>query len=676
MKNLNDSVSTLNGVGPKKQEALFDLDIHTIFDLLTYFPFRYEDFVPKEIQEIVDQQTVTLKGEIAAEPTISFYGRRKSRLTVHLLIDHDVIPVTFFNQAWLKKQLQIGHKVLVHGKFNAVSKSMTGIKLMKSNSKNNFSAIYSVNNKITQKTLQQIIQQAFTEYYDVINDFVPKWIIDKFRLESFKKVIHDLHFPKNHDDVKAALRTAKFNEFFLFQMQLQTIKTNHQKNKDARIMADKLTLMPFIEKLPYHLTGAQDCVVNEILADLHRPYVMNRLLQGDVGSGKTVVAAIAILSTILSGKQAVMLAPTEILAEQHANGLAKLFAGTDVNIALLTGATPVSDRKQMLPRIKNGEINLIIGTHALFQDKVKYNDLGLAVIDEQHRFGVNQRRKMREKGKATNVLSMTATPIPRTLSITAYGEMDVSVIDELPGGRKPIKTTWIKNSQIKTMLNFLQKHLKNNEQAYVIVPLIEESEVMDMRNVTETFEKFQQYFGNKYKVGLLHGKLNENEKNTVMQDFKDNKTQILVSTTVVEVGVDVSNASVMVIFDADHFGLAQLHQLRGRVGRGSQQSYCVLIADPKTEIGIKRMNVMSSSTDGFFISQKDLELRGPGDLLGKQQSGLPSFQVGDPIADLNILSAAQDVAKQVTDNENWKDLDENQELLKNLITLNENTSFD
>lgn len=676
MKSLTDSVGVLNGVGPKKQEALFDLGIHTIFDLLTYFPFRYEDFLPKQINQIVDQQTVTLKGKIAAEPTINFYGRRKNRLTVRLLVEHDVIPVTFFNQSWLKKQLTVGQAVLIHGKFNEAARSMTGIKLLKANDEKNFSAIYSVNKKITQKNLQQIIQQAFQAYGDVIDNFVPQWIIDKFRLEPLKQVIHDLHFPDNRNEVKAALRTAKFNEFFLFQMQLQTIKTSHPKDEKARIMADKLTLMPFIEGLPYQLTEAQDRVVNEILADLHRPYLMNRLLQGDVGSGKTVVAAIVILATILSGKQAVMLAPTEILAEQHANGLAKLFAGTNVNVALLTGDTPAAARKQLLPRIKNGEINLIIGTHALFQDKVKYKDLGLAVIDEQHRFGVNQRRKMREKGKATNVLSMTATPIPRTLSITAYGEMDVSVIDELPGGRKPIKTTWIKSSQIKTMLNFLRKHLKNHEQAYVIVPLIEESEVMDMRNVTETYEKFTQTFGDDFKVGLLHGKLNDAEKNQVMQDFKANKTQILVSTTVIEVGVDVSNASVMVIFDADHFGLAQLHQLRGRVGRGSQQSYCILIADPKNEVGIKRMNVMSSSTDGFFISQKDLELRGPGDILGKQQSGLPSFQVGDPIADLNILSAAQDVAKQVTDNENWQKLDENQTLLKHLNTLNENTSFD
>lgn len=676
MKSLHDSISDLKGVGPKKQEALFDLDIHTIFDLLTYFPFRYDDFKVSNLSELKDQQLTTISGVVAAEPTVNFFGRKKNRLIFRLLVGRDVIPVTFFNQAWLKKQIEVDQKILVYGKFSASQKSLLGMKILKGNTSERFSPIYSVNSKITQKTLRQLITNAFKDYQSVITEFLPQWIIKKYRLESFLSVIKNMHFPKSPSDVKLAKRTAKFEEFFLFQMQLQTIKNQHQKDDNARISADKLDLMPFIDKLPYQLTAAQDRVVNEILADLHRPYTMNRLLQGDVGSGKTVVAAIAILATIWSKKQAVMLAPTEILAEQHANGLAELFQNLGINVALLTGDTPQQARKQILPRIKDGSINLVIGTHALFQDKVKYHDLGLAVIDEQHRFGVKQRRKMREKGKATNILSMTATPIPRTLSITAYGEMDVSVIDELPGGRKPIKTTWIKSAQIRTMLNFLWKHLKNGEQVYVVVPLIEQSETLDMRNVNDTFEKFKQEFNPKFSVGLLHGSMNDEDKKNVMQDFKANKTNILVSTTVIEVGVDVSNASIMVIFDANHFGLAQLHQLRGRVGRGSQQSYCVLIADPKNEVGVKRMDVISSSTDGFLISQKDLELRGPGDILGNQQSGIQNFKIGDPIADLNILSTAQEVAKEITDNEEWKQLDENQELIRCLKILNKNTSFD
>ncbi|POH04068.1 ATP-dependent DNA helicase RecG [Fructilactobacillus lindneri] len=676
MKNLDDPISKLKGVGPKKQEDLFDLNIKTIFDLLNYFPFRYDDFRMKDLSQLQDQQTVTLKGKIAVEPTVNYFGKRRNRLIIRLLVGNDVIPISFFNQPWLKKNLIVGQEILVYGKFDSNRKTMSGIKIINETKNQGYNSIYSVNSKITQKSLKQIIEQAYSEYQDVIEDFVPNWIIKKYRLENLKNVIKTMHFPKSQADVKGARRTAKFNEFFLFQMRLQTVKGQKQKSEKAKIMSDKLTLMPFIDKLPYELTAAQDKVVNEILYDLHRPYQMNRLLQGDVGSGKTIVAALAILATVLSHKQAVMLAPTEILAEQHANSLAKLFKDTDINIALLTGDTPNSARKQLLPRIKDGKINLIVGTHALFQDTVQYHDLGLAVIDEQHRFGVNQRRKMREKGAATNVLSMTATPIPRTLSITTYGEMDISVIDELPGGRKPIKTTWIKNNQVRLMLNFLKKHLKNHEQAYVVVPLIDESDSVDMRNVTDTYEKFEQTFSPTYQVGLLHGQMNDEDKNQVMDDFKKNKTQILISTTVIEVGVDVSNASVMVIFDADHFGLAQLHQLRGRVGRGQQQSYCILIADPKNKTGIERMNVMSSSTDGFFISQKDLELRGPGDILGKQQSGIPNFKVGDPISDVNILSAAKNVATRVTDEDNWQQLAKNKNLVERLNAINNNTSFD
>ncbi|USS85299.1 ATP-dependent DNA helicase RecG [Fructilactobacillus myrtifloralis] len=676
MKSSLDPVGTLKGVGPKKQAALADLNIQTVFDLLTYFPFRYEDFRSQALTDLHDQQTVTLKGTVAAEPVVNYFGRRKNRLLLRLMVGHDVVVVTFFNQPWLKKQVEVGQTILVHGKFNAQKQSLTGMKLLQP-SEQTVQSIYSVNHQITQKTMHDLIKTAYAEYQDTLEDFVPTWIRTKFRLEPLKTVIREMHFPSTPEAVQAARRTAKFNEFFLFQMRLQTLKHRHQReNQAACIKTDKLTLQPFLNDLPYQLTDAQHRVVGEILTDLQRPVPMNRLLQGDVGSGKTVVAALAILATVLAGQQAVLLAPTEILAEQHANSLAQLFAGTNVNIALLTGDTPAKARRQLLPRIKAGQIDLVVGTHALFQKNVRYHHLGLAVIDEQHRFGVNQRKQMREKGAATNVLSMTATPIPRTLSITAYGEMDVSVIDELPGGRKPIKTTWIKSSQEATMLKFVKKHLQQGEQAYVVVPLIDESDAVEMRNVMMTYTAFQEQLGSDFHVGLLHGQMNEADKNQVMDDFKANRTQVLVSTTVIEVGVDVSNASIMVIFDADHFGLAQLHQLRGRVGRGTQQSYCILIADPKNKVGIKRMNVMSSSTDGFFISQKDLELRGPGDILGKQQSGIPNFNVGDPVADVNVLSAAQEVAKMVTDDAEWMQKPENQNLVRQLHALNNQTSFD
>ncbi|ETO40202.1 ATP-dependent DNA helicase RecG [Fructilactobacillus florum 8D] len=676
MQSIDDPVAALKGVGPKRSMALRDLGIMTVFDLLTYYPFRYDDFKIQNLHQLHDQQSVTLKGTIANSPTVNYFGKRRNRLLFRLQVGKDIIPVSFFNQAWLKKQLQPGAEVLVYGKINTARMTMTGMKIIQPQQQTGLQGIYPVNRQITQKQLRDLIQTTYSEYRNVIVDFVPTKIREKYRLEPLATVIKYLHFPKNEIEIQTARRTAKFDEFFLFQMRLQTAKHHRKQTPKAQIMTDKLTLQPFLNQLPYQLTAAQQRVVSEIVADLHRPFPMNRLLQGDVGSGKTIVAAIAILATVLAHKQAVLLAPTEILAEQHANGLAQLFANQPVRIALLTGDTARTARNQLLPRIKSGEINVIVGTHALFQPTVKYHELGLAVIDEQHRFGVNQRREMREKGPATNVLSMTATPIPRTLSITAYGEMDISVIDELPGGRKPIKTTWIRSNQLDSMLRFVKKKLQQNQQIYVVVPLIAESEAVDMRNVQDTYETFQRAFADEYRVGLLHGQLKDAEKNQVMADFKNNQLQILVSTTVIEVGVDVSNASVMVIFDADHFGLAQLHQLRGRVGRGSQQSYCILIADPKNKVGTERMNVISASNDGFFIAQKDLELRGPGDLLGKQQSGLPTFQVGDPIADVKILSVAQTVAAQITDDQQWTRQPENQHLATRLSTLNNNTAFD
>lgn len=341
------------------------------------------------------------------------------------------------------------------------------------------------------------------------------------------------------------------------------------------------------------------------------------------------------------------MAPTEILAEQHANNLQALFEGLPVNIVLLTGSTKPAVRKEILPRLASGEINLIIGTHALIQEGVDYHRLGLVVIDEQHRFGVAQRQALRQKGANPDVLAMTATPIPRTLAITSYGEMDISVIDELPAGRKPITTHWIKNAQIDSAIQFVLRELAAGHQAYVVTPLIEESEAVDMKNAQAIYERFSAYFAPQhYQVGLLHGRMKNDEKEAVMQAFKENQYQVLVATTVIEVGVDVKNATVMMIYDADHFGLAQLHQLRGRVGRSDQQSYCILIADPKNKNGVDRMRVMTETNDGFVVSQKDLELRGSGDVLGKKQSGLPDFKVGDPIADLTMLSVAQDEAKK------------------------------
>lgn len=677
MTSLSDSVATLAGVGPKRVQALKGLEIANINDLLTYFPFRYEDLQAKDPAELTDQAKVTLKGTVAGAPVLTRFGRKKNRLNFRLLLDeHTVIPVTFFNQPWLKDKLEVGNEIVVYGRFDAKRQSLAGMKILAS-ADSGMGSIYPANKEIRQGTIQKLVESAYAAYEPVIVDLIPEDLREQYRLLHRKQMIHDMHFPADANAAQAARRTAKFEEFYLFELRLQIVRQQDHTLHGQALHYDLPKLKAFIDSLPYELTRAQKKVVNEICFDLKRPVHMNRLLQGDVGSGKTVVAAIAMYAAITAGAQAALMAPTEILAEQHANNLAKLFADFPVNVALLTGATKAAARKTLLPQIKNGGVNLLIGTHALIQPEVAYQHLGLAVIDEQHRFGVNQRQALREKGQQPDVLAMTATPIPRTLAITAYGEMDVSVINELPAGRQPIKTTWIRSNQVDATLRQVKAELSTGSQAYVVTPLIEESEAVDMKNAEAIYARFKEQFEPDYKVGLLHGQMKDDEKNAIMTAFKANEFQVLVATTVIEVGVDVPNATLMIIYDADHFGLAQLHQLRGRVGRGKRASACILIADPKNQLAVERMTTMTSTTDGFVLSQKDLELRGPGDILGRKQSGVPDFKVGDPVADLNILSVAQQAAKETVASPDWADKDQNLALAAFLsTTAHQNTTMD
>jgi len=657
---LSDSVQVLPSVGPKRLEALQDLGISTIEDLLTYFPYRYDDLKSKELAEIQNDEKVTLSGTVASEPVVSYFGRHRNRLVFRLLIKNDVVPVTFFNQPWLDKQVVVGEEIAVYGRFDGNKKTLSGMKIIKA--AEGMDSIYPASKSIRQSTIRNLIEVAWDKYQNEIQTIIPSAIRQRYKLMDRKLMIHDMHFPDGQYAAKLARRTAKFEEFFIFQMRLQLVKQADRLEDGVSIEYIISELTDLIASLPFELTDAQKRVVNEICVDLKRPTHMNRLLQGDVGSGKTIVAALAVYATITAGYQTALMAPTEILAEQHAENLQKTFKDFPVNIVLLTGSTKVAVRKQILPRIKNGEVNLIIGTHALIQDEVQYHKLGLVIIDEQHRFGVHQRQILREKGERPNVLAMTATPIPRTLQITSYGEMDISVIDELPAGRKKIKTTWLRSNETDKALRFVRDQLTLGRQIYVVTPLIEESEVMDMRNAQAIYDRLRTDFEPAYKVGLLHGRMKSNEKEDVMRAFKANEFQVLVATTVIEVGVDVPNATVMMIYDADHFGLAQLHQLRGRVGRSSLASYCLLIADPKNQQAIERMEVMTKTNDGFVLSQRDLELRGSGDILGNKQSGLPEFNVGDPVADLKMLSIAQEEANEITDDENWEREPDNQVL--------------
>ena len=679
MKSLADPVSVLKGVGPKSAVALNKLGINTVGNLLLEYPFRYDDFAVRRLSDIADQEKVTLKGTVASEAVLTRFGRKKSRLNFRLLVEHDVIMVTFFNQPYLAQKVETGKEMAIYGKWDGRHQRLAGMKILFNAGANDIAGVYRSSKDVQQATVKKLVKQAYELYGDVLTEIIPEETRRKFKLLPRKIMIHDMHFPENQQAASLARRSAVFDEFFRFQVKMQFIKKIQHKEHGIKISYDNDQVKMFIATLPFELTAAQKKVVNEICSDLHHTVHMNRLLQGDVGSGKTVVAAIALYAAVTAGVQAALMAPTEILAQQHAEKLDHLFAKFNVNVALLTGSTAsrVKVRRELLKHLKDGQIDIVVGTHALIQNDVVFKNLGLVITDEQHRFGVNQRQKFKKKGIMPDVLAMTATPIPRTLAITMYGEMDVSTITELPKGRLPIETVWLREKQLGEAIIFLKKQLSFGAQAYVISPLIEESEMMDLKNAEEIFAKLKKQMEPEYHVGLLHGRMKGSEKNEVMAAFKNKKFDILVSTTVIEVGVDVPNATMMLILDADRFGLAQLHQLRGRVGRGKKQSYCFLIADPKNEYGVARMKVMSETNDGFIIAQKDLELRGQGDILGNKQSGVPDFKVGDPVTDLRILQAAQQEAAQIINDPEFTHKSTNKGLINYLRhELDKGISFD
>lgn len=655
MKQLSDSVATLSGVGPKRVETLKTLHIETINDLLTHYPFRYDDIQEKKLEEISDQEKVVLKGIAISDGVVNYYGHKKSRLVFRMMVEQAVITVTFFNQPFLKNKIHSSEEIAIFGKWDAKKKSLTGLKIMATQQQEEeFAPIYSVNKHIKQQTLVQLIKQGVERYGELVEENLPDYLLDKYKLMPKQQAVRAMHFPESIEENRLAKRRLAFEEFFLFQLKMIQLKEEETAKEHGNpILYDVDELKQFIKTLPFELTNAQKRVVNEICADMRSPYHMHRLLQGDVGSGKTMVAALALFAAHTASYQGALMVPTEILAEQHMESLSELFENTPVRVSLLTGSTKTKARRQILTELAEGDIDILVGTHALIQEEVQFKNLGLVITDEQHRFGVNQRKILREKGNHPDVLFMTATPIPRTLAITAYGEMDVSIIDELPAGRKPIETRWALPKQLDSILATMRELLRQGQQAYVICPLIEESEMLDVKNATEIYEHLSTFFSPTYHVDLLHGKMKADEKDTIMQKFKDNDTQVLVSTTVIEVGVNVPNATMMVIIDADRFGLAQLHQLRGRVGRGKKASYCVLIANPKSEQGKERMKIMTETTDGFVLSQKDLEMRGPGDFFGAKQSGLPEFKVGDMVADFIMLETAREEAISLWKTPDW-----------------------
>ncbi|MCF6410529.1 ATP-dependent DNA helicase RecG [Pseudalkalibacillus salsuginis] len=651
-------VTHVKGIGEARGEELADLKVYTVNDLLMYFPYRYEDFKVRDLTELKHDEKATIEGKVHSEPSLRYFGRKKSRLTVRVLVGKYLVTAVFFNRAFLKKQLAIGQPVTITGKWDQNRLTITAQHVVFGHpeSDETIEPVYSIKGDWTVKRLRKVIRLCIQQYLDSVEDILPEELRKQYKLVKRREAIQWIHTPVTHDHLKHARRYFVYEELLMFQLKMQWWRKQEKEKSDGiERKFNQSEIESFIGSLPFPLTGAQNRVVDEILKDLRSPYRMNRLLQGDVGSGKTIVAAISMYALVTTNMQSALMVPTEILAEQHCESMTRLFNDFNIEVELLTSSIKGKRRKDILERVRSGDVDILIGTHALIQDEVQFSNLGLVITDEQHRFGVEQRKVLRLKGMTPDVLFMTATPIPRTLAISVFGDMDVSTIDEMPAGRKPIETYWAKHGMLDRVLGFIEKELNRGRQAYVICPLIEESDKLDFQNAVDVHAQLVHYFTN-FNVGLMHGRLSFDEKEEIMARFSKNQVQVLVSTTVVEVGVNVPNASVMVVYDAERFGLSQLHQLRGRVGRGDAQSYCILIADPKSDVGKERMQIMTETNDGFELSQRDLELRGPGDFFGKKQSGLPDFKVADLVHDYRALEVARnDAAKMVNSEVFWKD---------------------
>lgn len=631
----------IKGLGKKTEELLHKLKIINTKDLVEYYPYRFQYIKKSKIEELRQDDQIVIDGIIESMPNVYFFGKKKNRMTFKLNIGTTIMNVSIFNRAFLKSKLLIGTEVTVIGKYDKLHNQIgaSDIRLERLEQET-IEPIYHTTSGISGKQINNYIKLAlpFTE----VEDYIPEEYIKKYKLIEKKKAIYLLHNPTDKNLLIPAIARMKYEELFLFMLKMNYLKQNKQLKIGVAKLFNETKVKELIETLPFTLTEDQMTCVEEIKDDLKSMKRMNRLVQGDVGSGKTIVAFIAAYMNYLSGYQSVMMAPTEILAIQHYENAKKILEPFDVKVALLTGKIKTKERKKIYKEIEEGSINFIIGTHAVFTEDVIYKNVGLIITDEQHRFGVNQRSNLRSKGITPDVLYMSATPIPRTYALTIYGDMDVTNIKNSPMGRKEIITTLKNESEIKEVLEAMYKELKANHQVYVVAPLIEESDKSDLENIISLEEKMNKAFGKLYKIGILHGKMKNEEKEDVMTKFQNNEIQILISTTVIEVGVDVKNATMMVIFDSFRFGLSALHQLRGRVGRSNLQSYCILISNKETE----RLDILTKTNDGFKISEEDFRLRGAGDIFGERQSGDMSFKLSDIKKDFKILVRAKEDSQE------------------------------
>ena len=643
----------VKGLGPKSLSLLAKMNINTINDLVTHYPFRYELLKRGNLEETKDGDSIIIDGRIESMPILMRFKAGLNKMNFRLLTHNGPVGISIFNRAFLKSHLTVGTIVTVIGKLDKKKNVITAsdIKFEGLTSKVKIEPVYHLTNGITNKNMHNYINMAMLMYSSEIFDYIPEYIQKKYNFPNKKTALNIIHNPSTIDKLKEVTIRLKYEELFAFMFKINYLKNERkQNNQGISKVIDREKLDKFMSKVTFELTNDQHKVINEIIKDLEADYKMNRLLQGDVGSGKTIVSFIAMYANYTAGFQSALMAPTEILATQHYNNLKELLKGTKVNVELLIGSITKKEKTRIYEELANGKINIVIGTHALIQENVIYNNLGLVVTDEQHRLGVNQRENLKNKGLTPDILYMSATPIPRTYALSIYGDMDMSVIKEKPAGRKKIKT-YVKNEKdVKDVLEMMYEELQNNHQIYVIAPLIEDGEKsQDLQSVMRLKDQMNLAFGKKYKIDIIHGKMAGGAKELIMQEFLQNKIQILISTTVIEVGVDVKNATTMVIFDANRFGLSTLHQLRGRVGRGEAESKCILVS----KVDTKRLEIMEKEDDGFIISEEDFKLRGHGDLFGTKQSGDMEFKIANLQDDYKILLQAKDDSLEYLENTDY-----------------------
>ena len=652
-------LSQIKGIGLNTEKYLNELGINSAEDLVEYYPFKYEVLENTDPKTIKDGDKIVVGGICENRPNVFHFNRKLNKMSFRLNTGSLVTNVTIFNRAFLKSKIDIGTVLTVAGKYDQKHNMITASELKFGLlSKPEITPVYHATFQISSSKISKLITNALPVV--TVKSFIPSYLSEKYKFMPKANALNIVHHPDNKQELDKALNVLKYEEIFKFMLKIEHLKSFKQKEGGIPRQIDTSKIEKFISSLPFKLTADQLKAVKEISEDLISPNRMNRLLQGDVGSGKTIVAIITLYLNYLSGYQGALMAPTEILASQHFQNITKLLP--NLNVILLTGKLKSKEKREAKEAIKTGKANIIIGTHALISDDVTYQNLGLVITDEQHRFGVNQRSSLRNKGKSPDILYMSATPIPRTYALTLYGDMDISSIKTMPQGRKPVKTYLKSEKQITEVLYMMLDEIKKGHQIYIVAPLIEESDKIDLENVYKLEEKFTRAFGKICKTGLMHGKLSNAEKEKVMDDFKEGRTKILISTTVIEVGVDVPKATMIIIFDSYRFGLSALHQLRGRVGRNDLDSYCILISDKET----KRLEVLTKTNDGFKISEEDFKLRGGGEIFGLRQSGDMNFKIIDVKNDYPLLLKAKEDAEDFIKNKKYLE-SQNQEIVKDLI---------